>query len=286
MINPVLRREIQTSFRNRKVFGAIMFYVAVLMAVAGCIFWSEIYNSYDFSFDPSNINLLYLLMALMQLFLIIIIVPAITGGSINGEKEKQTFDLLLVSKMKPVSIVTGKLLAGICLMSVMIIAAAPVFAVTIQFGGASAKDVILIMLYFLAEVVCIGSVSIFFSSVVKKPSLSAVIVYAIYAFMTVGTYVLFMLYNEYTQVTMNSVPPEYIYCIVTGLNPFASVMAAVSSQVGIDVSGVISSVYYPSITYDSIWMLHIGLDAVITVLAVLGASRMINPLRGRKIKHS
>ena len=96
MLNPVLRREIQTSFRNRKVFAAIIIYVAVLMVMAGCMFWSEIYNSYDFNFDPANINTLYVLMAVMQLFLIIIIVPAITGGSINGEKERQTFYLFLV----------------------------------------------------------------------------------------------------------------------------------------------------------------------------------------------
>ena len=285
MLNPVLRREIQTSFRNRKVFAAIIVYVAVLMAVAGCMFWSEIYNSYNFNFDPANINTLYVLMAVMQLFLIIIIVPAITGGSINGEKERQTFDLLLVSRMKPCSIVAGKLLAGICLMSVMIVASAPVFAVTIQFGGASAKEVILLMIYFLADTVGIGAISIFFSSLVKKTSLSAVIVYAIYAFMTVGTFVIFILYSNYMQTTMNSDPSRYAYCIAMALNPFSSVLAVICSQIGSAAVFNINIENYASVQYINIWSMHIGINIVITVLAVLGAAKLIDPLRRKTKRH-
>ncbi len=286
MLNPVLRREIQTSLRNWKVYAAIVFYVVALAAVAAVVFWTEIYNSYDFSFDPAAINALYALMAVMQLFLIIVIVPAITGGSISGERERQTFDLLLVSKMKPVSIITGKLLASIGIVLIMIIASMPVFALAIQFGGAKVLDVVLLMLYFVATAVCLGSVSILLSSVIKRSAVSMVVVYIVCAFLIVGTVILYMLFSDYYWMMNRVYPPVVLYWITMITNPLMSVFAVIDSQINIGLSEIfaLGYSYGKDISLISIFGGHIAFMAVVSAASIFISSKAINPVRKRLFK--
>lgn len=288
MLNPVLRREIQTSLRKWKVFAAIMLYVAALTAVAGCVFWTEIYNSYDFSFSPENISILYAIMAMMQLFLIIVIVPAITGGSINGEKERQTFDLLLVSKMKPVSIIIGKLLAGMGIVIIMIIASAPVFVITIRFGGASVKDVFLLMLYFILSALCVGSVSILFSALFKRSSVAMVSLYVLSAFLTIGTIAFFIIYADYYWMMNTANPPEIIYKTVMAINPLTSVLAVVDSQINAGIFNILSFGYEfgKELLLRDIWLYHIGLMVCVSIICIMLSVKAINPIKQRKrIRH-
>ena len=286
MLNPVLRREIQTSLRNWKVYAAILFYVACLVAVAAVGFWTEIYNSYDFSFNPGTINELYAVMAIMQLVLIIIIVPAITGGSINGERERQTFDLMLVSRMKPFSIVAGKLLAGIAVVILMIIASAPVFAITIQFGGASVKDVLLLMLYFMFSAVCLGSVSILFSALIKKSAVSMVLVYVLAGVLTFGTLVVFILYADYHWMMAGDYPPVWIYKLVMAANPLASVTAVIDSQINIGLADIFSLSYSfgRDVSYSNIWGGHIIFMLLLSVASLTLAAKVIDPVRNKRSK--
>src|SRR5579884_743070 len=68
---------------------------------------------------------LYALLVLAQLFLIVFIAPALTATTINGEKEGQTFDLLLCSKLSVFSLLAGKLIAGLANVLLLIVASIP-----------------------------------------------------------------------------------------------------------------------------------------------------------------
>ena len=67
--------------------------------------------------DPDNFSraglYLYYLLSMIHLLLILFITAASTASTINGEKERQTFDLLLCSQLSSLSLVAGKLLAGL-----------------------------------------------------------------------------------------------------------------------------------------------------------------------------
>ena len=55
---------------------------------------------------------LYLFVAVLEFVMLVFIMPAITAGSISGERERQTLDLMLSTKMTPMQIVMGKLMAS------------------------------------------------------------------------------------------------------------------------------------------------------------------------------
>ena len=96
MINPVFRKEAKTSLRNWKIFYAIAGYVLLVTLTAIVSIWQMMYNSYYASFDPANMTNLYIGLTVLELVLVLLITPAMTGGSISGERERQT---LLVPKV-------------------------------------------------------------------------------------------------------------------------------------------------------------------------------------------
>ena len=97
MINPVLRREAKTTLRNWKIFYAVAGYVLIVTIVAAIAIWQLMYNSYNASFDPASMINVYIGLTVLQLVLVLLMTPAFTAGSISGERERQTLDLLLVS---------------------------------------------------------------------------------------------------------------------------------------------------------------------------------------------
>ena len=70
------------------------------------------FQTRDLSFDPSAMVWLYVVLAAVQMGLVLLTAPAVAAGSISGERERQTLDLLLVTKMSPLSIVLMYLVIG------------------------------------------------------------------------------------------------------------------------------------------------------------------------------
>ena len=113
MLNPVFRRETKTSLRNWKVFYAISGYIFLVSLVAAVAIWQIMYNSYAASFNPSEMTTVYIGLTILELALVLLITPSLTAGSISGERERQTLDLLLITKVSPFSIILGKFLSGL-----------------------------------------------------------------------------------------------------------------------------------------------------------------------------
>ena len=168
MINPVLRREAKTTLRNWKIFYAVAGYVLIVTIVAAIAIWQLMYNSYNASFDPASMINVYIGLTVLQLVLVLLMTPAFTAGSISGERERQTLDLLLVTKMSPLSIVIGKFLSGLSLIALTIISTMPIFALIMYFGGTSISYIFAVTAYMLLICGAFGAISIFFSTVFKK----------------------------------------------------------------------------------------------------------------------
>ena len=65
-----------------------------------------------------------------------LIAPAFTAGAISLEREKQTLDMLVSTPMRPGGIVVGKLLSALAFVVLMIVAAIPISALVLMYGGA------------------------------------------------------------------------------------------------------------------------------------------------------
>lgn len=64
------------------------------------------------SIQYSSFMELYEFVTSMEFILLMFIVPAVTASAISGERERQTLDLMLTTRMSAGQIVTGKLLSS------------------------------------------------------------------------------------------------------------------------------------------------------------------------------
>lgn len=121
---------------------------------------------------------LYTLLSLVQLFLIVFIAPALTATSINGEKERQTFDLLLCSKLSAFSLLAGKLIAGLANVLLLIVASIPLFSLVYFFGGVSLAQALAALAVFVITAVVAGTFGLFCSTLLRRPTVSTAIAYS------------------------------------------------------------------------------------------------------------
>ncbi len=174
----LLVKELRLRMRRERTIWLIVLYI-LFMGLIGWFFISRFSN-----FNGSgNITLndigtyLYMLLSIVQLFLIIFITPAFTATAVNGEKERQTFDLLLCSRISAFSLISGKLVAGLVNALLLIAASIPLFSLVFFFGGISPFQIISALLVFVSTTLIIGTFSLFCSTLLARPAVSTSVAY-------------------------------------------------------------------------------------------------------------
>ena len=109
--NPVLQRELLVNLRMVRGFVLLFFYVAALGAVV-YVAWPNS-QRLDLTTSPAEAKQLVNLFFLGQYVLLALMAPSFAAGTITGEKERRTYEMLLASPLRPGAIVTGKLLASL-----------------------------------------------------------------------------------------------------------------------------------------------------------------------------
>jgi ABC-type transport system involved in multi-copper enzyme maturation permease subunit len=174
----LLTKELRLRMRRERTIWVIIVYI-LLMGLLGWFYISSFNNNYGYNiYNLSNLGTqLYTLLSQIQLFLILFITPAFTSTAVNGEKERQTFDLLLCSRLSSFALVTGKLVAGLANALLLIAASAPLFSLVFFFGGVSPTQVLTALLVFVVTAVMVGTFGLFCSTVLTRPAVSTAVTY-------------------------------------------------------------------------------------------------------------
>src|SRR5207245_297574 len=160
----LLSKELRSRLRRERSVWVIVIYLMV-MGLLGFGFlqrenaFSGGYQGYLLSQIGAQ---LYALLSFVQLFLIAFIAPAFTSTAINGEKERQTFDLLLCSKLSAFSMLAGKLFAGLVNVILLIAASIPLFSLVFFFVGVSLLLFLSTCFFFLLTAIVSVTFSCFF----------------------------------------------------------------------------------------------------------------------------
>jgi len=174
----LLTKEMRLRMRRERTIWVIVAYI-LLMGLFG---WLVI-NSSNRSTSTGINNwsslgyLLYTLLLVIQIFLILFITPAFTSTTINGEKERQTFDLLLCSQLSTFSLIAGKLLAGLMNSLLLIAASIPLFSLVFFFGGVSPLQAIQALTVSVSTALVAATLGIFCSAIFQRPAVSTAITY-------------------------------------------------------------------------------------------------------------
>ncbi len=175
---PILRKELRVRMRGWRSPAIMMLYLCMLSLVSYAVLSNGL-NAQTFSANQARslgLNLFNTL-AILQGALIMFITPAATAGAISGERQRQTLDLLLVTKLSSLGIASGKLLAAIAFDLLLILCAMPVFSLVFLFGGVGLDTVLELMLLYIVSIVCFGSIGLAISTLTRRSSAATVITY-------------------------------------------------------------------------------------------------------------
>lgn len=295
-INPVIEKELKIKMRGWKAPTLITVYIVFLgLIVFFSFLGSKILSPYSMGqFNPSTALSSYNALAILQLLLIMFIVPAMTGGAISGEKERQTLDLLLCTNLSTSSIVVGKIVVSIAHIMLLIAASLPIMSVVFLYGGITVTDLLLLFAFYLVTALALGSIGIFYSTIFRKSSVSMILSYMTVLFLLFGTIIVYGIWSSIF-MRFNNKPPDIAqtmaFMFANPMFGFNSLVEGTSFGIpffgdlfrfgmrgyyGGGQTGTIPQLF--GITLKP-WMINMAFDAAASVILVLVSSFKIKPIK-------
>ena len=172
--NPVLQRELLVNLRMTRAFVLLLAYVA-LLGVVVYVAWPQ-QQRLDLT-DSKEAQKLVNLFFLGQYVLLSLMAPSFAAGTISGEKERRTYEMLLASPMRPGAIVLGKLLASLSHLGVLVFCSLPIVMLCLPLGGVSLWEVLATYFSMAASVITFGMISLAASSYFSRSVAAEVVSY-------------------------------------------------------------------------------------------------------------
>src|SRR6266542_4900908 len=167
--NPVMIKELRGRMRGARAFVLLTIYLLVLSGVT-LLFYEALadVSASDLNAGRQIGKGLFLLIATVALIEVCLITPALTAGGIAGEKERQTYDLLVSSLLSPWQIAWGKLGAALSFALLMILAVVPMMSLAFLFGGVSLAEVLIALAGLVATAVFYATIGLFWSAALRS----------------------------------------------------------------------------------------------------------------------
>jgi ABC-2 type transport system permease protein len=214
--NPIVAKEYRSRMRTWRSPAALSVYILLLGLLGWALFSSQAAdarNSFNSGQAANYGRNLFLYLILFQMALICFITPALTAGAISGERERQTIDLLFVTRIPPFSIVWGKLLASMSFVLLLLLVSVPIFSLVFLFGGIELDQVLAAFLVTLVGALTLGVLGIAFSSLVPRTLASTVGAYAAGFILVAATYMVGIVFPTIVETTAKepAAPPLVSY---------------------------------------------------------------------------
>lgn len=175
--NPVLSRELLVNLRSPRSFWLQLAYVAFLGALV--YFAWPVVEGRSEQISAGTAQRLYSLFFLGQFFLVALIAPTFASGSIAGEKERKTYEMLLASPLRPTTILVGKLLSSLTYLVLLIISTLPLMILCYLLGGILLSEIIRAYLILILAAGTFGLISLACSSFFRRTSSALVVSYLV-----------------------------------------------------------------------------------------------------------
>lgn len=268
--NPVLLKELKLRFRSFKSFSGLMVYlIALVIVVVGFLVVNTQFTGSGF-FTPSASYYMFMMLTVLQMALVMFITPGLTAGSISGEREKQTLNILLTTTQSSFQIILGKLLSSLAFLALMLIAGLPLYSIVFLFGGVSPSQLLLIFFFYFVTMLTIGSIGIFFSTITKKTIVSMIATYSSMIFLGGFTAFFFFISTTIGQMNVTATAPtvmpfSYFWA---SINPGALMLTLLSDSIETQFSTLVG-IEFP------VWATYLMVYSVITIVTLLLSVRQL-----------
>src|SRR5271156_234962 len=175
--NPVLMRELLVTLRSPRSFVLQLLYVCALGSLV--YFYWPAGEEGARQVSPGVARALFDIFFLGQFFLVALMAPTFAAGSITGEKERKTYELLLASPLQPSTILVGKLLSSLSYLVILIVSSLPLMILCYLLGGLLLSEITRSYLVLILAAGTFGLLSVACSSYFRRPSSALVVSYLV-----------------------------------------------------------------------------------------------------------
>lgn len=298
-LNPVFKRELKVSSRSIRM-------AIILMAFNGILAIAALFNMFSVveqvkvtaEIQYSRFLELYIFVSVIEFVLLMFIMPALTASSISGERERQTLDLMLTTTMKPGEIVLGKYWSALTTMFLLVLSGFPVQSLVFVYGGITISDMALLLICYGGVALFAGAIGIFFSTLLKRSTVSTVCTYAAIILVVAGTYAinifaLKMSQNEINAymsslntMTVKANSGAFIYLLL--LNPAVTFYTMINGQAGTGSVSDSLERFFGSLPDNFImhhWtLISLGIQIILAAVLIMAAIYSVSPVRQEKVK--
>lgn len=143
--NPILVRVVSAGGKRTRHLHARWMYLIVLFVVMLVVGGGGALNAgsnslADLAKKSTNT---FMIVSIVQLFLMSFIAPVFMAGAITQEKDANTFHILLTTPLSTGQIVLGSLFSRLYFVWVLLLSGLPIFCITMMYGGVTMAEVFL-----------------------------------------------------------------------------------------------------------------------------------------------
>lgn len=196
-MNPICSRETRVASRSLRLPAIITVFNSILALVALLSMYLNVAQvKMTAELQYGSFLELYGFVAVIEFLMLVFLMPALTAGAISGERERQTLDIMMTTKVTRWDIVSGKLTYSLMVMFLVIVSSFPVLALVFVYGGISWLDLGLLILCYITSALLAGGIGICCSAIFRRSTVSTVIAYGMTALMLIGTYAVNLFANS------------------------------------------------------------------------------------------
>jgi ABC-2 type transport system permease protein len=234
--NPVIIKELRSRMRGGRAF-AILTAVLVLLALVSFALFRLVAATSGYGGPPLGPQIgqvLFVGLAVLELLMICFVTPALTAGTISGEREMLTYEMLMATPLNPSSILRGKLFSALSYVFLLIFAAVPMSSLVFTFGGVSLRDMIKVLSVLVVLAVTLGVAGTFMSAWLHRTGRATVLTYLLVLALLVGPTAVYI----FVAIVRQAQPPGWILIP----NPLSAVFSALTPTAsGGGLSGALGS---------------------------------------------
>jgi ABC-type transport system involved in multi-copper enzyme maturation permease subunit len=140
--NPILVRVVSGGSKRSRHLWARLIYLVVLVAVfvlgGGLLIRAGERSLADLAKQATQT---FMLVSMVQLFLMSLIAPIFCAGAITQEKDANTYHILLATPLSNAQIVLGALFSRMYFVWVLLLSGLPIFCITMIYGGVTTTEI-------------------------------------------------------------------------------------------------------------------------------------------------
>ena len=170
LFSPVFSKEMVTLARRKRHFLARAFLLGALL-ITIAVGWTVGTRRLRYSgfADLSSLgHSLFETFAWTQLWIVVLLMPALTAPVIAAEKDRDTLGLLLMSNLRRHNILLDKLLSRMVLVIFLLLSGLPLFLVLLAFGGITFGHISVAYMAIFATMFFCSGIGLLFSTLMNR----------------------------------------------------------------------------------------------------------------------